>query len=485
MCTVMQAGGDSSTNPRNDDGGSGRETGSAGDPEGGRGPGGESGGGREPGGRGNAGGGVAGVVGGRGPAPGGESGDGREPDGGGEGGGEGRRVRVWMTPRRVFVALLVVLAAVVVATGILPPASSVALAERVGPVLGFVVAITVVTELAADAGLFSVLSDRLAGWGRRRVWMLWVFVLVLAVLSTIFLSLDTTAVLVTPVVVLLALNAGVSPIPFAIATVWLANTASLLLPISNLTNLLAAAQISGGSAAGFVAVVWAPALVGIVVPVLLLSLLFRRRLRGSYVVPEGTVVSDRRLLVIAGVVVAVLLPLLVSGLPVWIPATGGAVVLVLVFMLRGRRSVLSWRLIPWSPVAIAGALFVVVEALQVNGLSSLVGSVAGTGTSLGALLQLSGLGVVAANGINNLPAYLVLEPAASGSSVRLAALLIGVNLGPLVTPWASLATLLWHQRVAALGVTVSWPRFITAGLLAVVITVPLAVLALWVSAGAP
>ncbi|MCU1479537.1 MAG: arsenic transporter [Subtercola sp.] len=398
-------------------------------------------------------------------------------------GGERRRRR--LTPGRVFVAALVLVAAVVVVTGILPAASSVELAERVGPVLGFVVAITVVTELAADAGLFSVVSDRLAAWGRGRVWMLWVFVLVLGTVSTLFLSLDTTAVLVTPVVVLLALNAGISPIPFAVATVWLANTASLLLPISNLTNLLAAEQMSGGSPAGFVAVVWAPALVGIVVPVVLLSLLFRRRLRGAFVVPAATAVRDRRLLVVAGVVVVVLLPLLVSGLPVWIPATAGAVVLVLAFVLRRRYSPLTWRLIPWSPVAIAAGLFVIVEAAQVHGLSTLVGTVAGSGSSFFSLLQLSGLGMLAANGINNLPAYLVLEPAAAGSSVRLAALLIGVNLGPLITPWASLATLLWHQRVTALGVTVSWPRFMLFGALAVVVTVPLAVLALWLASGAP
>ncbi|UFS58396.1 SLC13 family permease [Subtercola endophyticus] len=400
------------------------------------------------------------------------------------GSGSGGRTRR-VTPGRVFVGALVLVAAVVVVTGILPPASSVALAERVGPVLGFVVAITVVTELAADAGLFSVVSDRLAAWGRGRVWMLWVFVLVLATVSTLFLSLDTTAVLVTPVVVLLALNAGISPIPFAVATVWLANTASLLLPISNLTNLLAAEQMSGGSPAGFVAVVWAPALVGIVVPVVLLSLLFRRRLRGAFTVPAATAVRDRRLLVVAGVVVLVLLPLLVSGLPVWIPATAGAVVLVLAFVLRRRFEPLTWRLVPWSPVAIAAGLFVIVEAAQVHGLSTLVGSVAGSGSSFFALLQLSGLGMLAANGINNLPAYLVLEPAAAGSSVRLAALLIGVNLGPLITPWASLATLLWHQRVTSLGVTVSWPRFMLFGALAVVVTVPLAVLALWLASGTP
>jgi Na+/H+ antiporter NhaD/arsenite permease-like protein len=84
---------------------------------------------------------------------------------------------------------------------------------------------------------------------------------------------------------------------------------------------------------------------------------------------------------------------------------------------------------------------------------------------------------LSANGINNLPAYLVLEPQAD-SPLRLVALLIGVNLGPLVTPWGSLATLLWHQRLTALGVTISWPRFAALGLVAVAVIVPLATAAL-------
>ncbi len=72
------------------------------------------------------------------------------------------------------------------------------------------------------------------------------------------------------------------------------------------------------------------------------------------------------------------------------------------------------------------------EALHANGLTALLAGVAGTGESLPALLQLAGLGAGAANAVNNLPAYLALEPVA-GSPARLAALLIGVNLGPLVT----------------------------------------------------
>ncbi len=83
---------------------------------------------------------------------------------------------------------------------------------------------------------------------------------------------------------------------------------------------------------------------------------------------------------------------------------------------------------------------------------------------------------------NNLPAYLALEPVGD-SPVRLAALLIGVNLGPLVTPWASLATLLWHERLRTLNVEIRWGGFAVAGLAAVVLTVPLAVVALWLTTG--
>jgi arsenical pump membrane protein len=67
--------------------------------------------------------------------------------------------------------------------------------------------------------------------------------------------------------------------------------------------------------------------------------------------------------------------------------------------------------------------------------------VAGDGDDPLSLLQLAFAGLVGANAIDNLPAYLALEPVAA-SPARIAALLIGVNVGALITPWASLAVLL-------------------------------------------
>jgi Na+/H+ antiporter NhaD/arsenite permease-like protein len=78
------------------------------------------------------------------------------------------------------------------------------LADRVVPILGFVMCITVLAELADRIGVFAVLADRIAvlvGGSVRRLKLL---IVALATTATVVLSLDTTAVLLTPVVLAMA-----------------------------------------------------------------------------------------------------------------------------------------------------------------------------------------------------------------------------------------------------------------------------------------
>jgi arsenical pump membrane protein len=372
--------------------------------------------------------------------------------------------------------VLLVVGLILVAVGVLPAGAALDVANRVWPILLFVVAITVVTELAAEAGLFGLIAERTAVWGGGRAWVLWLLVVALAVASTVFLSLDTTAVLLTPVVVLLARHVGLTPLPFALTSVWMANTASLLLPVSNLTNLLAEHELRGIGPSGFAALMVAPAIVAVLVPSVLLFLIYRRELVKRYVLAEKEPREDRVLLWVSGVTLALVIPLLVSGLPVWLPALGGALLLGSFFLVR-RPSVFRFGLIPWQLVVLAAGLFLVVEAAHSLGLAVALRAVSGEGEGPLELLRLAGTGLVGANLVNNLPAYLALEPVA-GSPVRLAALLIGVNAGPLITPWASLATLLWHQRLTSMGVEISWRRYALLGLVAAPLTVGLATLAL-------
>ena len=86
---------------------------------------------------------------------------------------------------------------------------------------------------------------------------------------------------------------------------------------------------------------------------------------------------------------------------------------------------------------------------------------------------MAAVGALASNAINNLPAYLALEPAVAADPVRVAALLIGTGVGPLITPWGSLATVLWWQRCRTVLLDVPAGTIVRQGLL----LAPLAVVA--------
>lgn len=372
--------------------------------------------------------------------------------------------------------VLLILGGMAIATGILAAPDAVAVGERVWPILVFAVSITVVAELASEAGVFAAVAERTARAARGRAGLLWFFVVLIAVMSTAFLSLDTTAVLLTPVVVMVARANGLPPLPFALTAVWLANTASLILPVSNLTNLLALHVLGFSDPGRFVALMAVPAIIAIVVPCAILFAIYRRDFATRFEPGPTAPSADRVLFWTSGGVLIVLLPLLVTGIPVWILATVAALLLAGVFAFR-RPSILHFSLLPWQLVLFAGGLFLVVEAGHSLGLTVLLGQAAGSGTDVGALLRLSISGMLGANAVDNVPAYLALEPVA-GSPVRLAALLIGVNAGPLITPWASIATLLWHSRLKGLGVEVRWWRYLLLGLIAAPLTVVLATIGL-------
>jgi arsenical pump membrane protein len=347
------------------------------------------------------------------------------------------------------------------------------LAGRVGPILGFVVCITVIAELADMIGIFRLLAYGAARAARGSVLGLWLLVVLVAAIASALLSLDTTAVLITPVVLVLARRLGLDLGVFAYTAVWLANTASLIFPISNLTNLLAMSWLAGDRVAGrqvstvldFAASMWPAAVAAFLITVGTLAVIFRRSLHGRYERPEAPVIGDRVLFWVAAVVCAGIGPAFAAGVDVVVVAATGAGILVVACLLRNRR-MLRWRLVPWQLVLGVAALFLVVQFAHDHGLGRLLGAVAGRGSGGWELLRLSGVAAGGANLVDNLPAYLALEPLADSVS-RVSALLVGVNAGPLITPWASLATILWAARCRSAGVRVHWGTFAVRGLVLV------------------
>lgn len=326
---------------------------------------------------------------------------------------------------------------------------------QVLPVAVFLLAITVTAEIAQLAGVFDVAAHAMARRARHRVLLLWLTFAALAVVCTIVLSLDTTAVLLTPVGLAIAQQTGIAPMPFALTTLWIANTGSLLLPVSNLTNLLAVHRFEdlGADHGDYVRTAAVPAVTAIVVTVALIAVLQRRSLRGTYAVDPPAAPHDRVLLVVAAVTCLAIGPLFAVGLEPAVVSVASAAVLLVALLWRAPGLLREVR----PPWLMAGAFLVVaglLRAAQSEGLLDWLAPAVGTGVRPLDLLHLSGASAVGANLVNNLPAYLLVEPAAADDVRRLVATLVGVNAGALVTPWASLATLLWLQRCRSAGLRV-------------------------------
>ena len=308
--------------------------------------------------------------------------------------------------------------------------------ERLVPIVVFLLAITVVAEIAERAGVFDVAGHWVAHAGRHRAWALWVL--------------------------------------FA-----LANTGSLLLPVSNLTNLLAlhSFQRQGLGHVDYLALAWAPALACVVVTLLLLVVLHRRTLAARYEVDPPADPHDPVLLRWSAVVCIALGPLFAVGAPPWAVSLVAAALLLSVGLWRAP-DLLRGLPVPWLMAAGFVAVAVSVGVLHRHGLDAVVDRVVPSGTGATALLAVAGLGAGLANVVNNLPAYLIIEPAVADSSTRLMALLVGVNAGPLVTPWASLATLLWLARCRSVGVAIPWRWLVPAGAACAVLSVSAGTVAL-------
>ncbi|WP_340640788.1 SLC13 family permease [Nocardioides glacieisoli] len=348
---------------------------------------------------------------------------------------------------------------------------------QVLPVAVFLLAITVTAEIAQLAGVFDVAAHAMARRARHRVVLLWLLFAALAVVSTIVMSLDTTAVLLTPVGLAIAQQTGIAPMPFALTTLWIANTGSLLLPVSNLTNLLAVHRFEdlGAGHGDYVRTAALPAVTAIVATLVLIAILQRRSLRGTYAVDPPADPHDRTLLIIAGVVSLAIGPLFAVGLEPAVVSVAAAAVLLAATLWRAPGLLREVR----PPWLMAGAFVLVaglLRAAQAEGLLDWLAPAVGTGTRPLDLLHLSGASAVAANLVNNLPAYLLVEPSAAGDVRRLVATLVGVNTGALVTPWASLATLLWLQRCRSAGLQVPLLKLAGWGSMCAVVCVTAATL---------
>jgi arsenical pump membrane protein len=359
--------------------------------------------------------------------------------------------------------------------------------RSLAPTIGFLAAVLVISHLVEADGVFRWLGALLADRSHSNAKRLLVLVFAAAAVTTAVLSLDATVVLLTPVILTTVRRLGVRGAPHVYATAHLSNSASLLLPVSNLTNLLAF-HASGLTFLGFAALMTGPWLICIAVEFVAFRVFFSGDLDAPASEPAvgrstaAEIKTPATSLILLALILLALVVAPTFGLEPAVVAGVGAVVLA-------SRAVVLKQVTPvrvlqeTNPLFLifVAALGVVVDAATSHGLQDALAALLPTGASLLALLALAVIAAVLANLINNLPATLVLLAALGGTPAAGAvlAILIGVNVGPNLTYTGSLATLLWRRVLHAKGHRPSLGRFTVLGLLTVPGCLLLGTAALW------
>lgn len=326
--------------------------------------------------------------------------------------------------------------------------------------------------LVADAdGLFSAIGHRLAA-AAPRGWLLFAGAVLLLAAVTATLNLDTSVAFLTPVLVYAARSRLAGDAGLLYGCLMLSNAGSLLLPGSNLTNLIVLGHLHLGGAA-FAARMGLPWVAGVVTTAAVVALGERRSLRfasGDAEPPAPPTMG----LGIAAVVAAIVAVLVLPEPAVPVSAVGVVAAGARLVQGRERRS----------------------RVLEVLGLPVLVG-LFGMAVALGTLGRawtgLTGLlahldswataGVAAATSVlvNNLPAASLL---AAQPPRHPFALLVGLNLGPNLFITGSLSWILWRRAAITAGAAPSIPRAVRLGLVAVPLSIVAALGALTLTGSA-
>ncbi|MHB8717886.1 MAG: ArsB/NhaD family transporter [Candidatus Dormibacteria bacterium] len=366
-------------------------------------------------------------------------------------------------------------AALMVVSGVLPARHALNSVVANANILLFFAGILAVAGLSEEAGIFDAVARSVVRLSRGSPRRLLLGTCLAGTLITAVLSNDATALILTPVIALAAQRAGLDPIPFALATSYIADAASGLLPVANPVNILTIDSFH--VALADYARVIVPAAVAVAVATIVAArLILGRRLPRSF--PEADPVLGARpgpvpaaAVVLALLAVAYVLATAAS-LPTGVVAVVGAAALATVVGWRHPARLRRLRTdVSWSILAFVAGLVVIATALDDTGVTASIvhawlGHLGGGGAA--PVVTAYAGAAAGSNVVNNLPMIVLTLHglhATGGSAIVGLGAALGADVGPNLTPIGSLATLLWLTLLRARGVTVSASMYLRYGLL--------------------
>jgi arsenical pump membrane protein len=326
-------------------------------------------------------------------------------------------------------------AAAAVAVALSPTSSRAAAAQDWSPFV-LVAGLLLVGLTVESDGLFAAAGAALARFARNGV-VLFAGASALVAVVTATMNLDTSVAFLTPVLVHTARSRGEDEAPMLYGCLLLSNASSLLLPGSNLTNLIVLGHLhlTGHE---FLRRMLLPFVVSVVVTTVVVGIRHRHQLRATV----ADVSAPPRPVVGLGLVAVVTTLALILAMPQpALPVLAVGLVTTGVRVARGRGS--ARRAIDTLGVPTLAGLFGVAVALGAlgrawDGPATLLGSLDRWTTAI--------VGAVTSVAVNNLPAASLL---AARTPTHPFALLVGLNIGPNLFFTGSLAWILWLRAARA------------------------------------
>ncbi len=346
--------------------------------------------------------------------------------------------------------------------------------------ISLLLGLMVVSAQFRQAGFYARLTRGLAARDLQPGALLAALIAVTGLLSAV-LANDIVCLAVAPVLVEGCARRGLDPVPFLLALACAANVGSAATLIGNPQNMLIG-QVLGLSFSGYLLDGFVPAVLGLAVVWLVVVGLYRGRWRRAVPAVSVEATEWNRWQVVKGwlVMAGLLGAFLLAPWPRGVVALAAAGILLASRRLASRDTL---GLVDWQLLVLFAGLFVVNHVLIASGMpAALLARASAAGVDLAHPLWLFPVTVVLSNLVSNVPATMLLLPAANHAQAGPVLALASTLAGNLLVV-GSIANIIVLDQAGRLGVRIGWREHARVGIPVTLAT--LAVAALWLSARAP
>ncbi|MDN5055367.1 arsenic transporter [Aliarcobacter butzleri] len=353
------------------------------------------------------------------------------------------------------------------------------------------IGIIILSLVLDEIGFFEWCALKMAKFSKGSGIRMFIYSILLGSFVSALFANDGAALILTPILLakmrVLQLSTK-TIIAFLLAGGFISDSASLPFVFSNLTNIVTANYFNIGFVDYFLNMI-IPFIVSVIASIVFLWLILRKDIPKKVDVrllkEPKSVIKDMNLFYFSWFFLAFLLSAYALGdiykLPISFFALGGALVLLIIASLT--KSVNAKNIIkeaPWQIVWFSIGLYIVVYGLKNAGLTEYLTTILNYLVLQGDTIAIISTGFISAilsAVMNNLPTIMIMDIALKDipNEALAYANIIGCNLGPKMTPFGSLATLLWLHVLAKKGIKISFWEYSKFGL---IITPPVLLLVL-------